>query len=340
MSNYKEIDESISVGRKERLSKRFVAAVTAAVLLVTVLTLPGCNQNQEELPESSEDSSEDPLSSIEMSDLASFFESSEESAEPSEESSEPEESIPPVESNLNIDFDYWTSLNPEVKGWIKIPGTVIDYPIVQSAITDQHKYLYKDIYGNYSSSGTLFFDAFGDISKSRSMIIYGHSQRDGSMFRRVLDYTYLDYYKNHPIIEMDTIYEPGTWKVFAVFWANTLEEHGEIFEYHLGTNFDESNVAEYEQFLNDILIRSQIVTPVDVRADDKIILLSTCAYEMDELRTVLVARKVRPGESTEVDVDSAYKNPNAKMPDIWYTMYGGAPPEFPSWVQAMQDTEE
>ena len=58
--------------------------------------------------------------------------------------------------------------------------------------------------------------------------------------------------------------------------------------------------------------------PVDVREDDTIITLSTCSYEYDNFRLVVMGRKVREGEESTVHVSEITKNPNVLYPDVWY----------------------
>lgn len=80
---------------------------------------------------------------------------------------------------------------------------------------------------------------------------------------------------------------------------------------------------DFNLFVQSVLRRSLINTNVDVEYGDQLLTLSTCTYEFSEARFVVVARKVREGESTEVDTASASMNSNPLMPDVWYELYGG-----------------
>ena len=80
--------------------------------------------------------------------------------------------------------------------------------------------------------------------------------------------------------------------------------------------------------------RSLIDCPVDVNEDDQLLSLSTCSYEFSEFRTVVVARKCRPGESSKVDVDKAKINSDALWPDVYYNVNGGTKPKVTSFSKA------
>ena len=219
-------------------------------------------------------------------------------------------------------FSSLYGINSDVKGWLEIEGTLINYPVVQSP--DNNYYLRKDFYESYSYHGIPFLDYESNISTSKNQIIYGHNMRDGQMFADIIKYKELDFYKQHPTITFDTVIEDAEYKIVSVFRANVLSEHGDVFNY---VNFvNPADNVQTQNFLNEISRRSLINTGVDVNVDDKLLTLSTCTYEFEDARFVIVARKVRVGESTEVDVSQATINPNPLMPDIWYELYGGSKP--------------
>ena len=108
------------------------------------------------------------------------------------------------------------SMYPDVVGWIKIDGTPIDYPVMQDT-TGEDYYLNHNFEGKSDNKGAPFVDENTQIKPlDKNIVIYGHNTRDGSMFGD-LDY-YLDqaFYKKHPTIMFDTIYETGTYQIVAV----------------------------------------------------------------------------------------------------------------------------
>ena len=240
-------------------------------------------------------------------------------------SSEPEKD----ENGILLKFEDVRKINPDVVGWINIPNTIIDLPVVQSSEEDPEYYLNRDYEHNVTKSGSIFLDSRDSLEEpaSKNLILYGHSLNSGRMFTDLLKYKQLDFYKNAPVFTFDTVYEESQWKIISVFITNTLESHGEVFDY-LRVNF--SSDEDYLNFVYQTRIRSLYNTGVSFNANDQIVMLSTCSYEYDNWREVVVARKVRPGESAEVDVSQVNWNPRTLYPDIWYTSRGGSKPAWPA----------
>ena len=89
--------------------------------------------------------------------------------------------------------------NSDCIGWIYIPGTAVNYPVMYTPSNPQ-KYLRRNFYGNYSQSGVPFLDARCDL-KNTNLIIYGHNMRNGTMFSELKNYVNADFRNAHPIIE-------------------------------------------------------------------------------------------------------------------------------------------
>ena len=118
------------------------------------------------------------------------------------------------------------------------------------------------------------------------------------------------------MIQFDSLYEEGKYKIVGMFIASTLPEHAPNFEYH---NFIQADTdEELMNFANEVISRSLIVTGVDIQPGDQLITLSTCTYDFKEARFAIVARRVREGESETVDTSVAKVNPNPVMPKAWY----------------------
>lgn len=239
------------------------------------------------------------------------------------------EEISDIYYNVDEDQDHGDlmslrGINEDIKGWIKIKDTKIDYPVLQSDETNSTYYLYRNYKKESSGFGSIFIDSQCDTLKpSKNMILYGHNMRDKSMFGTLLKYDDLDFYKERPVIIFDTLYEQGYWKIISIFKTNTLKEQGEIFN---PFRIDFASNKDFLKFVYDVKIRSLIDTPVNISIDDRLILLSTCSYELKDFRTIIVARKVRQDESIEVEVEKATRNYNPLMPEGYYKKYGGTPP--------------
>lgn len=221
-------------------------------------------------------------------------------------------------------FSALYDINPDIRGWLSIDGTEFSYPVVQSGqdTAESQYYLRRDFNGDYNTHGVPFLDYRADLKRpSDNLVIYGHNMRDGTMFEELLNYKDLDYYKEHPVIRFDSVYEEAEYRVAAVFITNTLKSHGDLFEYHNFINSPSDD--DFDDFIYGVQIRSILNTGVDLRAGDKLLTLSTCSYEFKGARFVVVARKLRDGESPDQarDTSSASKNENVLYPDIWYSLY-------------------
>lgn len=211
--------------------------------------------------------------------------------------------------------------NDDLRGWISIPGFDINLPIAQGS--NNNYYLKKDIYGKYTRYGVPFFDyrMTDFVNLHRNTVIYGHNMRhDDLIFGMLENYRSIDGFRQAPVIECNTIYGDHTWFVYAVFISNSDKEddNGYIFPY----NFIDVGDGKFEQYIEEIDKRKLYTTGVDLAVTDKILTLSTCAYDFDDARLVVVARERREGESVAVDTSKAYKNDDPKYPQAWYDAYG------------------
>ena len=248
---------------------------------------------------------------------------------------------PKDESLPEQDWDALKEINDEIVGWITIPDTVIDYPVLEHEGDDRYNqyYLKRTYKGDYSEYGSIFIDYRStDSTKSRNVIMHGHDMNDGSMFAGMLKYTpkgdlkgKLDYYRDHPVITFNTPDGDAKYKIISVFKTSTRYEHGEFFNYMQG---EFNSDAEFMNFVYNVRIRSMFDIPVTCNEGDQIITLSTCCYEFYEWRCVIVARKVRPGEDPNVDVDLAEYNPSPLFPDVYYERYGGTRPDMGTFKSA------
>lgn len=220
-------------------------------------------------------------------------------------------------------------INKDTSGYVQIPG-ILSEVVVQG--TDNEYYLNHNFYDNQRQCGTAFADYRCNVSDysdlmSDIVILYAHNQKDGTMFGKLDAYKWdYNYWLKNPFIYFDTNYEQGTYVIVSSFVTNTLPEHddGNVFDYQNYFDFKDTGKYTYDNFVKEITERSTINTGVDVQEGDKFLLLSTCSYEWDEARHVIVARRLRAGE-TEASIDTTkfQINPNPKMPAIYYVYNGG-----------------
>jgi sortase B len=229
--------------------------------------------------------------------------------------------------------------NEDTKGWITVPDTNIDYVVMQSS-EDPEYYLTRDFNKEKQKAGSLFLDYKSSVENhTQNLVIHGHNMTStDNMFHYLIKYKELDWYKERPVFDFNTIYQNGEWKIFAIFITNGSSQKEPLFDY-TKSSFQDS--AEFLNFIYQLRIRSLYqMDTVDVNENDEIVTLSTCSYEVKNYRTVIVARKVREGEDPSVDVDSVTVNPEPLYPGSWYYRYGGKAPELTAtFEEALENGE-
>jgi len=212
--------------------------------------------------------------------------------------------------------------NEDMIGWIRVPNTAINYPVVYCS--DNAYYLSHDFLKEPSKAGVPFLDMGADIlKKNQSLSLYGHYLTSGKMFTSLHKYKSLAYYQEFPLFEFSTIYEDGFYKIFSVFYmaGNRTDK---LFYYYPVSNFGSDEA--FMKHVDEIRTRSIFNTTVDVIPGDRLLLMTCCTYETNNLRLIVAGRKIRPGESIIVDTENATLNPTPLYPQKWYDAKGGAPP--------------
>ena len=187
------------------------------------------------------------------------------------------------------------ALNNDLVGWITVPGTVIDYPVVQCEDSDY--YLEHDFYGNANINGQIILDTLCDpYTPSYNLIISGHHMKNGSMFGDLPEYRTHAYWEKHKLIEFDSLMFRKQYVVFAAFYSADYDENEEGFRYNANIQYK----MEANQWLREIEDNKLYDTGIDVQFGDEFITLTTCNRARHRNgRFVVVARKVREGETIE-----------------------------------------
>lgn len=188
----------------------------------------------------------------------------------------------PTPETLEEKFVRLTSINGDIKAWINVANTNIDYAVVQAS--DNDYYLRRSIYKKYSYSGSIFMDYRCNIwdESKKNIIIYGHNMKSGSMFHQLEKFKKEDFFKDESnIITLYTSEGTITARVFSVYVTDTS------FNY-LFVSF--SNDEAYKEYLDSIVAKSMFTSPVSVFTEDRIITLSTCDYDFDDARLVIHAK--------------------------------------------------
>lgn len=207
-----------------------------------------------------------------------------------------------------VDWKALKKVNPDVQGWLYQKGTVINYPVVQG--TDNDTYLHTRFDKQWSGGGTLFVDYRMEKDfKGFNSIIYGHHMKDGSMFRSIRGYTKEEgYYDKHKTLELATPHGNYHLVVFSAFITKATDED----TYKM--TYDE---AEKQAYIDWAWERSELpITKdsVDVTKNDRLVTLSTCAYDYEEARYIVMCKmvpwtkaEVQAGKDAQKQIDAQKK---------------------------------
>lgn len=236
-------------------------------------------------------------------------------------------------NGILLKFSKLLEYNSDIKGWLTIPGTNIDYPVMQ-AFNGSDYYLDRDFEGNKDKNGSLYIDGHCNVKKpSKSILIHGHNMDStGMMFHELLKYKDINFYKEHPVITFDSLYKEAKWKIIAYVRLSGDMNNNQGFSYLKGKFKDKQ---DFMDFVYQLEMRSLYQCPVSVNENDHLLLLSTCSYEVSDYRTVVVARRVRKGESADVDTSSAVMREDVLYPSNWYYKYEGEEPTVISFAEEM-----
>lgn len=185
-------------------------------------------------------------------------------------------------------FDALVSVNPEVKGWLSIPGTTLSLPVVQG--TDNSYYLNHDFYGENDRHGTIFIDCEADFENGwKNTVLYGHNMRDGSMFGSLRAYRNEEYYREHPYFVLylpDAIIE---YEILAVLRNDILPGEEELFQYYDYKQIE--NEEMFEEYYEEIKEHSLYDIAVEAQYGDELVTLCTCDYGSEDQRLLVVGKK-------------------------------------------------
>lgn len=176
--------------------------------------------------------------------------------------------------------------NPDFVGWIRVPGTEINYPVMQSP-NEPNFYLRRNFEKEYSNLGTPYLQENCDIRTCDNLIIYGHHMLDSGMFSDLELYKQKAFWENHKYVRFDTLDELGLYEIMAV--VITTAYQADSFQYY---NYVESNKLTFNTYVNECKQRALYDTGIDAEYGDKLITLSTCEYSSDNGRLIVVAKKI------------------------------------------------
>lgn len=180
--------------------------------------------------------------------------------------------------------------NPDCIGWLTIPDTMIDYPVMYRP-EEENYYLHRDFHGDYNANGCLFVSEICDPDTSDNLIVYGHHMNSGKMFAALEGYKDEDFYRGHARIMFNTLHGKETYQVIAAF--STPVYTGKDFAYY--TFSKAGSWMEYQSFVQAVKKKSFYETGNTAEYGDKLLTLSTCEYSQRNGRMVVVAKRIMEG---------------------------------------------
>lgn len=180
-----------------------------------------------------------------------------------EETTAPEENTEPA-AELR-DLTELFAQNPDCIGWLCVPGTQIDYPVMFTPEEPQ-RYLRRSFYVAYSQSGVPFLDYRCD--ENSNLILYGHNMRSGTMFGNLTGYTDANFAAEHPVIELQTAAGLSRYTVFAVAAVQKTDPWYDFIEASSSAGFDEQ--------VADLLCKACYKTGIIPAYGQQLLTLSTC----------------------------------------------------------------
>lgn len=194
-----------------------------------------------------------------------------------------------TEPEVLEDYKTLLNMNKDLIGWLKIADINIDYPVMQT--NDNTYYLDHNFDKKYDKNGCLFLDYQCDvINRNTNLIIYGHNMQSGNMFGNLDKYSSEEYYKEHPKFEFDTIYEKGAYEIVYVFRSKIYNEDTVVFKYY--QFLDVQSEKEFDSNMAEMAKISLYDTGITPQYGDELLTLSTCDYQENNGRFVIVARKI------------------------------------------------
>lgn len=169
-----------------------------------------------------------------------------------------------------VDWDYWLSVNPDIVAWVSVPGTDIDYPVVQASADDPTFYLDHDVYRGWNPYGCPYLDA-GCAERgidSPLALMFAHHMNDGTMFSAFASYSDRGFAETHDEVLLQTPEEKIRLRVIAADVVDSNAEHKRL---------EFAGDEELDSWLEELLAEADVVFDDDVQTDS-VKAFCTCSY--------------------------------------------------------------
>ena len=187
----------------------------------------------------------------------------------------------PPEDEQQTSLEKIQEKNKNVKAWIKVDDTTIDYPVMQG--TDNEYYLQRDINGNYSVNGSIYLDKSVKLGQSQNIVVYGHYMDADCMFHSLNKFKSAEFGKTHNVyFDFGDGYNPA-YEVVAVFSCSSYDTVK-----YTQPDFDITSVTDY---LKEIESKRTYDTGNEVTEFDQFLTLVTCSYDNYNYRMIVICRR-------------------------------------------------
>jgi sortase B len=225
-------------------------------------------------------------------------------------------------------------INPDMVGYVTVPGTEVSYPVVQKRslpdpnLNPNDYYLYRTFKQESSKSGCIFmdyrnhFDEVVDhrrvVDNSGNVFIYGHNMNNRTMFGSLRDYiNNPSFYSAHPIVEYSSLYKDYRFKIFAIFIVDG-EDFTSEYAFDAWNTLDFEDEEHFYHYVNEAKKRTLINTDVDVKYGEQLLSLYTCTGLVANAKLILMCRELRAGEDLYEGTENATLNTNVLYPWAYY----------------------
>lgn len=278
MVNRKKGGESAQGSTPGSKKQRRMAAVALAglfVLIMAIILLMGLWGKGKEVVETTEEIASGPATSEPETTMIQIMQT---------EETEPET----VGYVSPIDFEGLWAVNPDVVGWLSVPGTNIDYPILHTV--DNETYLHRSLEGEETVAGSIFLDCDdeGDFSSLHN-VIYGHHMKDGSMFKDVVKFKEQEYFDQHRDIIIYTPDREIHLRTLAALYVKSEPIRRK-------TSFQSQE--GFDAYVEEMIRGAGALAPPEGEIS-RLYSLITCSYEFSDARTILYAYERKDGNVDE-----------------------------------------
>lgn len=182
------------------------------------------------------------------------------------------------------------AINPDIKGWITIDNTIINYPILQTENNDF--YLTHDYKKEENKYGSIYLKNSCNLNDNNSnLILYGHNMMDEEMFNSLLKYQDKAFYDEHKTVNITTENEERKYEIVTAFKSRVFYKNEKnVFRYYNCLNFKDEN--EYNNYINNAKKIQLYDTGVTANFGEQLLTMITCEYSQENGRMVVIAKRI------------------------------------------------